>query len=349
MIDLKNIYLEPTSLVISPTYKCTAKCEQCCLGCNPNIKEKLELEEIKKYIDEAIKSFPSLKILIVTGGECFTLKDELDLIISYATEKGLLTRVVTNAYWAKTEVSAMKRVKSLAEAGLKEINFSTGDEHQKYVPFEYILNAAFASYKVGINTILISIEGHKKARFTSDEAITHPMYSDFIKKEANHNIQIINNVWMPFKKDITIESVNQGNYVACEKCENLFNSIIINPYSHMLSCCGLIAERTPYLKLGSLKEKDIKSLYYQQYSDFIKILIATEGPYKILKYLFEQEGIEETIPQKHMCGYCADLLFNEEARELIIKHYKSKIEEIFIRFKLGNDINNFLNNQNQLV
>lgn len=50
-----------------------------------------------------------------------------------------------------------------------------------------------------------------------------------------------------------------------------------------------------------------------------------------------------------MCGYCADLLFNEEAKELIIKHYKSKIEEIFIRFKLGNDINNFLNNQNQLV
>ena len=224
---------------------------------------------------------------------------------------------------------------SLYESGLKEFNFSTGDDHQKYVPFDYVLNAAFAAFKVGMKTILISVEGHAEAHFTSCDVVKHPRYIDFLQKETDGGIiQVINNVWMPFKKDASIKSVNQSNYVSCGRCENLFNSIIINPYSHMLSCCGLIAERTPYLKLGSLKMKTMKSMYYNQYADFIKILLATEGPYKILKYLFEKEGIDEVVPQKHSCGYCADIFFNDVVKDLVIKHYRSRVAEIYTRFKL---------------
>ena len=75
-------------------------------------------KEIVKYIDEAIATYPSIKILVLTGGECFLLQDVLIKTIEYAKSKNLLTRVVTNAYWATTYENAVKRLEPIVRAGL---------------------------------------------------------------------------------------------------------------------------------------------------------------------------------------------------------------------------------------
>ena len=47
---LEQLVKKPEMLTISPTHKCTAECEHCCLNCNPRISERLSLIEMKKNI-----------------------------------------------------------------------------------------------------------------------------------------------------------------------------------------------------------------------------------------------------------------------------------------------------------
>ena len=92
----------PQSLTILPTYKCNAACEQCCFESNPQIKHKGSLESIKNNLESAKKAFPSLKLIVFSGGEVFLLKDKLFDAIKHARLLGFQVRCVTNAFWAKT-------------------------------------------------------------------------------------------------------------------------------------------------------------------------------------------------------------------------------------------------------
>jgi MoaA/NifB/PqqE/SkfB family radical SAM enzyme len=135
------------SLVILPTYRCSAACQDCCFGSNPRVKGEISYENIIKYIDEATQ-IKSISLLVFSGGEAFLLGDKLDNAIEYATNKGLRTRIVTNAYWAYDENAAFKRLKKLKDKGLTELNASTGDFHQQFVPIDRVINATIASLKL---------------------------------------------------------------------------------------------------------------------------------------------------------------------------------------------------------
>lgn len=62
----------------------------------------------KNILDEAISDFETIKVLIITGGECFLIGNDLVQIIDYASNKGLATRVVTNGYWANNKKKQLK-------------------------------------------------------------------------------------------------------------------------------------------------------------------------------------------------------------------------------------------------
>jgi MoaA/NifB/PqqE/SkfB family radical SAM enzyme len=86
--------------------------------------EMLTVADMKKYIKDAIEAYDSIKVLVLTGGECLVYGRRLETIIRYATDLGLSVRVVTNGFWAKTYDKAYRKVEQLVAAGLKEINFS---------------------------------------------------------------------------------------------------------------------------------------------------------------------------------------------------------------------------------
>ena len=92
--------ISPTSLTFITTYKCTSACEDCCFACTPLRNEKISADDMKTIINEAIHSFPTIGVVIFTGGEPFLLKDELLPLIKYIQSTGRLTRIVSNAYWA---------------------------------------------------------------------------------------------------------------------------------------------------------------------------------------------------------------------------------------------------------
>src|SRR2546421_2475345 len=94
-----GLMIEPEILTILGTYKCTAACENCCFDSNPYLTKRLDLDRIIGFIDEGAR-FPSCKIVVFSGGECFLLRDDLNKAVARATSLGLSTRCVTNGYWA---------------------------------------------------------------------------------------------------------------------------------------------------------------------------------------------------------------------------------------------------------
>ncbi len=63
------------------------------------------------------------------------LGKDVDKIISYAKSKGLKASIVSNAYWAINYDKAYRTLKRLKGKGLTSANFSTGADHNHYVPW----------------------------------------------------------------------------------------------------------------------------------------------------------------------------------------------------------------------
>lgn len=116
--------LYPNILTFITTYRCVSKCRDCCFGCAPTRTQALSIESMHKYIEQA-KELPSIKTIVFTGGECFLLGRQLDELIKKANRNGYITRVITNGYWATSYDAANKRLDSLMNAGLNEINLLT--------------------------------------------------------------------------------------------------------------------------------------------------------------------------------------------------------------------------------
>lgn len=68
-MNIKRI--EPKTLTLITTFKCTASCANCCFDCNPNRSELLNVDFAIDLIEKCIKIFPSIKALVLTGGEAF--------------------------------------------------------------------------------------------------------------------------------------------------------------------------------------------------------------------------------------------------------------------------------------
>lgn len=333
----KYFNISPSILTLIPTHKCTASCNNCCFSCSPNISYIMDMKTMKKIITDAMQSFPHLKVLVITGGECFLLRDDLTEIIKYAVKKyKLIVRVVTNAYWATSFEQAEERLRPLVDAGLTEINFSTGDEHQQFVKFQNIVNAVLASVELNLSTILISVETPPNGKFTSIQLQQNSSIKSLIE---NERIGYIDAAWMYFKN---LDTTN--NNTSCPQpifqrqrkpCESIFRGININPHSQLLACCGLTVEYNPFLKLGDINQHLIKDLYFSQFNDMFKIWLLVDGPKFIYDKIMQYRGLKPKL-LPHDCAYCIETVQNKDNLGILKQILPNEIPSILYRHKILN-------------
>lgn len=328
------INVEPQMLTISPTHKCSAACENCCFACSPNIKHIMNKEDVKDYINTSLYEFPSIKVLVITGGECFLLGNDLVEIIEFASNFNIVIRVVTNAFWASTYDRALKKLKKLVQVGLNEINFSTGDNHLEYVPITNIENAVLASVDLDIQNICISIESHPNNEFSISNLLDKSSIKHLIK---SNRVMTLNASWMRFKK--TSETTFEANEIikmtdTKRPCKNLFTGININPYNQLLSCCGLTVEYNEFLKLGDLKYNSLRNLYDNQFDDLYKFWLFVDGP----EFIYEKVMQKRDLPNKyfpHECAYCIELIKDNQNLKFIRGLIKEELANTIYRFKIN--------------
>lgn len=321
----------PHTLTLLVTYRCNAKCEQCCFESNPTITERLSLDQITGHILEAKSNFPALKLVVFSGGECFLLKQDLFKAISFARSHGLMTRCVTNGFWGKTPRVAVRTVKQLISAGLTEINISTGRDHQQWVPLESVENAASALIAAGIRTV-VTVE----ADAVDSECVAHARDSQVFRRllrDRPERFTLQTNIWMPFNADWQERRTKAAlSDNADEGCGQVFGNTVVTPHNLLSSCCGLTLEHIPEMKIADLGKTPLASGFTAQYEDFLKIWIHVDGPSKIVRRLFPENADQLLGNSMHMCQACAILHKHPQIKEAIKARYSEFVPDVLARF-----------------
>ena len=291
---------------------------------------------MKNHIDEAVKSYPTIKSLVLTGGECFTLGEDLFTIISYASQKGLLSRVVTNAYWASTFKKAYKMIEKLQNVGLHELNISTGDEHLEWVPFDNVVNVIAASILLKM-IIVVNVESSEFKDFKKDWILEDPRLKKYDLMHCE-NLYIVNGRWVYFGDQEKQSGEEQKNVllsnISNQRCTSLFYSLSINYDNTAIACCGITSLCNNYMYLGNARKYLLKDLYEYQFDDFVKIWLFTEGPLQILNFCLEHRNKPKFSGNLHMCQICA-MIFNDPDNVKILKeHYSERVQKVYFEYSL---------------
>jgi hypothetical protein len=285
-------------------------------------------------VDEVKRDFPEVISLVLTGGECTILGKDLHTIINYATTKNLRSRIVSNGHWAVSESRALSYLSRLKDSGLCELNLSTGDEHQKWIPYNRIVYACQAAVKLGM-FVAINIESTPHSIFTSKSMITDDLLS---KDILAGKIIVKDSLWIEFDGTTYSDEralLNEG------PCSNLFNTISVDPYGSLIACCGLTCKNNKYLNLGNIRKHSLRYLYEEQFDDLIKVWIYTHGPKKIHAFVCEKKGIpDESTRYPHICSLCHHVLHERENLQIIRDHINSILPSVILKYEFINSIKN---------
>jgi hypothetical protein len=329
--------MEPTVLTILASYRCTAACEHCCFDSNPHVKGRLTLDEIERFITEATQ-YPELGVVVFSGGECFLLGDDLTAAVAHCSALGLRTRCVTNAYWAATPVLAEKRLRPLREAGLGELNVSTGDFHQRFVPEQNVINAAVMATDLGFDNTLIVVELQAKREVTRDRIVQHPEIQRCLAW-GEERFKVIESPWMPMDLETSIEQpeqvlVNRTNVHLRTGCASIGTTLVLTPHQRVGFCCGLTREKIPELN-SDWDGGNLSDLVMSAGSDFIKIWLAVDGPERILSWAASKDPtIDWENRYAHHCHACLALYSDERVRAAIRQHHRERIDDVLLRYSI---------------
>ena len=141
------------SIGINLDNRCNANCAHCCVSSSPTATDKLDDDEVRRIIDDAIEH-PDVVEIGFTGGETLLRKRYALELFKRATDGGLSITCVTNGYWGLTPERAKQMFADLEAVGLSAMTISYDDFHSPYISVESIRNVLEASKDSPIKTIL---------------------------------------------------------------------------------------------------------------------------------------------------------------------------------------------------
>lgn len=311
----KNLF-EAKTLSLMPTWQCTASCLNCGTYSTPRNKTRLGAAELIDAIELACKE--GFSVVVFTGGEATLRWDELLKAIRHAKELGLTTRLVTNGWWAHSAYAARTRLEKLNAAGLDEINFSTGDEHSRFVSIRTLIEGIACSIEIGFQPVVM-IEVTAKAKLTREYLINTEL---FVKRLASNaaNVKFLESPWMPLDPS-TVEDYPEGmtanrlNLSSKTGCESLFSTYTVQANGRIGQCCGLGLQSVDALQPETFESGLSSFLRMQAVGelDIVKLLVRQIGPEKVLDRASNFDPrIKWENMYAHKCQACLRV-FNDQA------------------------------------
>lgn len=326
-----GIYKGPKTLSIMPTYGCPAECKNCGTLSSPRDKTSVDLDYILKGIKEA-KELGFFNV-VFTGGEPTLKWHNLLKGIEYATSINFPTRVVTNAYWATSHKHAVNKLQKLKDSGLNEINYSTGDEHAQFVPFERVVTATIAALEVGFDPhIMIEVKDGRmitKDIFLSDPAILA------LSKENRARVNVIESPWMPmdpFEVENYDEGtlVNEKNILRTKGCDSVLQTYVLQANGNIGSCCGLGMRIIPELNTADVNEEGfLEKAIERSENDVLKLWLHYSGPERILQWVAEKDpSIDWENMYAHKCQACLRIYKDPMINKILREHYHEIVGDL---------------------
>uniref|UniRef100_A0A7C1IXU2 Radical SAM protein n=1 Tax=Ammonifex degensii TaxID=42838 RepID=A0A7C1IXU2_9THEO len=279
----------PKHLVFLLTRRCNFNCDHCSVSAGPMQRETITGVIIKRAIEEAY-ALPSLRVVIFTGGEPTLYPKLLQTGISLAYEKGFMTRLVTNAWWARTPEKASRFLERLTECGLNEINISYDDFHSPYLQTyggeQNIINAVSAAKELGL-TVLVGTVIHPEAKVRTsylrqvfqNAGITGELkfLEDFIFPLGRARLRLPRSIFV-FDP---AEATESG-------CREAGETLVVLPGGEITFCCGhiLCSNAQRLITIGSLTAKEtLTGMVERMQRNVLYWWLHLEGPTAVLREL----------------------------------------------------------------
>lgn len=316
-----RLLYQPLILSIMPTQQCTASCASCGTESHPGTRTKLSRDEIIRAIRVAASD--GFRLAVFTGGEATLSLTDVEAGLAEAKALGLRTRLVTNGWWGKSASLADLMMVRLRNAGLDEINFSTGDEHARSVPLTSLFRATSAAITHGLEP-LIMVEVHENATLTADRLRTCTEFSPLPEEHWNC-IELLESPWMPLDPEHVASYppgrlVDGSNVHEKDGCDSIFSTHTVRPDGKMSICCGLGINGIDDLQTGLLTDVDAsyRPLAAAAECDLVKLLVREIGPERLLN------EVQKLAPQidwegmyAHRCQACLRVFRDERVRRTV--------------------------------
>jgi hypothetical protein len=313
------VLIRPRILALFTTRRCTAACDNCCVGSSPRATGGIPIPRMHALIDEA-KRIPSIERIVFTGGECFLLGKELDALIAHAHELEFRTRVVSNGYWAVNERGARERVRTLRGAGLDEMMLSTGTFHQEFVPVGRIVHAARAAAAAGIGTH-VSVEDCDQSAF--DDGV---LGDELCAEIAARTVSVEHYPWIgdAGARGRTVPTHERA--IAAEpgaalgRCDQIMTVVSVTPKQVLTACCGFPLEELDALHIGSVADRALDDVLRDAPNELLKMWLHVAGPAGIADFVARHVPGFELPPSASICQSCVAIQRDERALRAIADH-----------------------------
>lgn len=329
-----SVITRPKTLSMMLTFTCPAACENCGTLSSPKSRENISAETAIRYMDEA--KAMGFEVVVFTGGEATLRWKDLIRCISYSRDIGLKNRLVTNGYWATTQAIAAEKIAALCDAGLNEINFSTGDEHVRYVPIDRVTLGAKVSLLKNLHTCIM-VEVKMPARISRQDIIENSNIS-VLPENLRNKLAILESPWMPLKPDEHYEypefyRINSTNAVKYRGCDSLLTTYTVQADGRIGACCGLGMRNIGELNVGRIGG-ELKDIIAVAESDWVKLAIHYIGVPNLLQFAAQKDPtIKWENMYAHHCQACSRLYNDEKIRAVIVENFeeiKLKVKEAMI-------------------
>ncbi|SET01340.1 radical SAM protein [Stigmatella erecta] len=320
------------TLSIMPTFTCPAACKDCGTLSSPKDRTRLALSTILDAIHQA-KELGFYNV-VFTGGEATLRWDDLLAAIREADSLGFPTRIVTNAHWAHSREAAHEKIARLMDAGLSEINYSTGDEHVRFIPLERVVHATVAAAERHLPTHIM-VELRAERRVTRELLLGQPAIAA-LAPELRECLRVIESPWMPLSPGETQRypdhvAVTAANLPSRTGCDSVLQTYTLQSDGRIGSCCGLGLRVIPELNVATAQEGSafLREAIEAAENDFLKLWIRYKGPEKILAWAAERDpSIQWEGRFGHHCQACQMLYRDPRIARVIREHYKEIVAEV---------------------
>jgi hypothetical protein len=321
-------------LVFSTTNRCTARCDDCPIVPSSDPARTIGYDDIVRITDE-VRSWGALELVVFTGGEAFLLGKSLVKAVAYMKARGIMTRIVTNAYWATSRERAVSKLAELKEAGLTELNVSCDDYHQAFVPLDNVKRANEVAAEIGLPCLLVH---RRKAggRLTVESlsqylGVPLHVFKQGERNPSNHvistgcNIPVRNNQRAEGKAEPSASDDWRG------ACKSVLKSIVVFPDLSVQICCGIALCDIPELTIGSLDGSDLLDILKRGNRDLIANWLALEGPSSVVDFVRSKDpGID--LPRQYLgrCHACNEVFTNPRARAILARHASERRDALLM-------------------
>ncbi|HKP71519.1 MAG TPA: radical SAM protein [Pyrinomonadaceae bacterium] len=290
------------------TNQCPLQCAHCGPRSGPWAKGSIDTDVLLAALDEARER--ACQVINFSGGEPFILGQKLVEMVKATTDRGLMARITTGAYWSPTAEAADKRLKPLAEAGLRQLFISCSDEHRAFVPMNNVIEASRAARKYQIDVYLVL--GTSKTSKTSSPSI----FEAFM--EAGQPVPwIINSPIIPFGRaeenisagELTLQPI--ANFSG--PCPSLTENPTIRPDGQVTGCAVVFGQECDALSFGDVSRESLSDVLDRMDDSPLAKWIHNIGVVELKTLIESNSSLRFAERYVNICHLCGDILGNPEA------------------------------------